>query len=352
MLLFDQPQQFATAPAPDWATAWLAEREPPQSARTRSAPAQQRRDARRLENVRAGMRDLALWQHDLIRHGLAELPQKPKRLWFDMADRLVDAQAPAVARDVRQLALIVEKQTPWPGPLLRALGRLYLLTQAFERYDALPAAAQADLRVAVGWLPAPGEGDESVDDEWLIIGRTTDAITRRTIQHIWLWGLTHNRPALLRQVATGKRQINTSLLVGTVRRATLRFYAGQQPLMAAIEQTESAETPTRFVAGYPTIDSAMGDYAAALARNPWLRRFPLALSAAGIVRYAERWFIVDAAGTALPVAPNWLYGWHLLAMTDGRQLPLFAIWDGAALTPLSVWYDDRLLPFSTLEGVA
>lgn len=68
-----------------------------------------------------------------------------------------DAQAPGVARQLREMASIPHSGAGWQERLLEKLGRLYLLLEGFKRLDTLPSATQADIKTLVGWTHQIGQ---------------------------------------------------------------------------------------------------------------------------------------------------------------------------------------------------
>ena len=63
-------------------------------------------------------------------HGLANLPDRPKSYWETMANQLVDAQSPALAQELRNMAKLHAQHPNWPEDMLKRLGRLYLIIKA------------------------------------------------------------------------------------------------------------------------------------------------------------------------------------------------------------------------------
>jgi len=55
---------------------------------------------------------------------------------------------------------------------------------------------------------------------------------------------------------------------------------------------------------------------------------------------AERWMLVDAIGTALPLAPR--DHRRLIALSGGNPIDVAVEWDGDVLLPLAVIVDGRL----------
>jgi hypothetical protein len=94
--------------------------------------AQAKRAQMRYNKVTAGMQDLELWLRDLVRQGLAIAQGQPYSFWDTAAARLVDAQAPGVARLLREMASIPHSGIGWEERLLTQLGRVYLLISGFK----------------------------------------------------------------------------------------------------------------------------------------------------------------------------------------------------------------------------
>jgi hypothetical protein len=341
---------------PQWVTTWLAGRA--QRAQQRSdkverptpalsPAAQARRVAGREAKVAAGLDELDQWLNDLARRGLASVQAERTRFWEGPAARLVDAQAPGLARRVREMAGVPASGDGWPERLLEQLGRLHLAVEGYRRIDTLPPAVQADLRTVVGWTQSQEEllVEPSLRDEWLVLGQRVEPEERLRVQRTWLWGRQSQRPALLLHFAHGNQAFEFSLPGGVAIDAEVVFYPSAYPLRALIKQRHGAPTPIDGLAGYPTIASATAAYAAALAAYPWLDEFPLTLTAALPVRMGSGWAVRDTAGQVLPLAPRFDQGWRLLALSGGHPLALFGEWNGDHLLPLSTWADGTFTPF-------
>jgi hypothetical protein len=158
-----------------------------------------------LAHLQTGLNELALWLTDLVRHGLARLPDRPKSYWHTMADRLVDAQAPTLALELRRLATVPTAQPNWPEAYLQRLGQLHLIIQGFRHFDQLPATTQADLQTAVGWLPPPHDDTPPITDRWLVLGRQQEFLGSQTRHFTWLWGQDSQQPAQLIELAAATR---------------------------------------------------------------------------------------------------------------------------------------------------
>ena len=70
-----------------------------------------KREAKRMKRVGSGVEEFELWLCDLIRGGLGRVQSETYAFWDQPASRLVDAQAPGLARRVRALASLPSSQT-------------------------------------------------------------------------------------------------------------------------------------------------------------------------------------------------------------------------------------------------
>ena len=68
-----------------------------------------------------------------------------------MASRLVDAQAPGLARRVSSLSGLAVSGEHWQSRLLAAMARCQLLIDAYRRIDTLPLGLAAEVRTQIGW---------------------------------------------------------------------------------------------------------------------------------------------------------------------------------------------------------
>jgi hypothetical protein len=368
LLLAAQPASFTQGEPPEWVTAWLQSRTQRAEQRTQKieakargeestvdAAAQAKRSAERERKVAAGLRELQLWLEDLVRRGLAEAQVQPPAFWEGIASRMVDAQAPGLARMLREMSGIPATGEGWPERLLERMSRLHLLIQGYGVIESQDAPTQADLRTRIGWPLKEEEvlaQGEVVRDRWLVVGQRTEQEERLRVQRTWLWGEVSNRPAMILQFAHGAAALDSSLVPGSVFPAELAYYPGSVPLRALVKARQGASEPLTGLPGYPALAAAVDAWTHSLARDPWIEQFPLALQAVTPVRRANGWALRDEEGALLPIRPRWEAGWQLLAVSGGRPLSLFGEWDGDHLLPLSAWAEGRLLRLDTSGGTA
>jgi hypothetical protein len=301
------------------------------------------------------LEELELWLKDLVRGGLAVAHAKPKSYWYQMADRLVDAQASEIGREIRRMAEIPDSGPDWPERLLHVVGRLYLLIQGSKNFYHLSEEEQADLYAAVGWIPRSlqPEGQLCLRDDWLILGKQITREGKLLIQRTWLWGEASQQPAQILHIAHGKRpQVDASLAVGTVIDADICFYASAFPLKAQIIMHYDTRQIQQFDVGYSSIQSALEHYGWVVTANPWLHYYPMPISSVVAIKSDTESYIQDADGYIIRLNREFEHGWHMRALSADGALSLFGEWDGHELQPLSVWASGRLLELRILRGIS
>lgn len=351
LFLMARSEQFADSPPPEWVAAWLQGRQAAAQRKTRAAQApiadakaQARRVAQREKRVKQGLEALALWMDDLVRQGLANLSDQPRAFWETPASRLVDAQAPGLARRVRDLESALRSGQGWPGRLLAGLGRIHLLLEAYERLDTLPPDMQELVRQQIGWsqdqaalLARPGQSDE-----WLVVGVREGEQDRLRFRRTWLWGAASRRAALILDFAAPGRPFEGGPPFGVAAEAELVFWPGTFPLRAAIKQAKGTRPVDVAPAGYSSFRAAMAAWGQSLARDPWLEHFLMPIENVLPAPQGGTWVVQDAEGCRMPLSQPALEGWRLMGLSGGRPVTLTCEWDGERLIPLSVWADGEL----------
>lgn len=307
---------------------------------------------KQLQNVREGMVEFELWLRDLIHQGLAELTHKPATYWRQMTNRLADAEAYETAAELRQIAALPVKGPQWSEQLLRRIGRLYLLTQGFARYDSLLPETQSDLRYAAGWFANPNSGwSESLDDNWFILGKRHEWAAQKNRLRVWLWGCEHKRPALLTLQPGKDDLLARPFISGTTIKGEMHFYPSAWPMRAQIGAGYRDADPGADPSAFRSLAVARRAYGKALSLNPWLRHFPLLLRGIQVQQNGQRWMLRDGEGYWLPLPAKFLHGWHLQAVTQNEKSALFGEWNGADFQPLTIYLEEKWIDLHTLRGV-
>lgn len=338
-----------------------------------------KRIAAREGRVEAGRRDLERWLIELVGMGLAgavESRPAARLEWEKMAERMVDAQAPGLARRLRRAidhfppvqqngdqqnvelkgrpkgSLAVEVGD-WQGRLLGEMAMLFLALEAYRRQDHLTADEQSDLRNFIGWVQQRrvALGSPAVVDEWQVQGQAREVEDRLVTRRTWLAGRKSGRTGLLidygvEPVKSGSPgeltaqmdlpALTTLMAPGFVVDGDLHYFPGAAPLRGVLERRGQPVAARRGLAGAGSIAVGLNQFANALAANPWIEMFPMALSQVVPARDRDDWLIVDGSRMAIPLRADGEVEWRIAALSGGEPIDLFGEWDGRLLRPLTV----------------
>ncbi len=273
---------------PTWVTTWLEGRERRREASLAPAKApdlaaQAKREAARLVKVTAGIEELRLFLEDLMRRGLSDPAMKSYVFWDRIAARMVDAQMQPIARRLRALGGIpFQKKTDWASLLMDEVGRLYTLTEAYQRIESLPESLSYDVRSALGFSLKQDEVFEmgaGVVDRWQILGVQTEQVEQLQERRTWLYGETTHRYALLQDYAHRSRPFDAHYPPGQAFTGELIYYPSAYPQRAIVKERQGSYTPIppTAIKLAETVEAILDTYADALALNPFLQYIPAGL---------------------------------------------------------------------------
>jgi SWIM zinc finger len=356
LMLAAQPKAFAEGASPAWVAEWIAgraQRAEKKAAKAQSpaepvsdTAAQKKRAAEREAKVAGGLKELEIWLNDLVRQGLANAQAQPNSFWESPAARMVDAQAPGIARRIRELSGIPASGEGWAERLLEQISRLHLLREGFQRIETLPVELQADVRTLIGWTQSQDGllGKPGIRDEWLVVGQQLETDDKIRVQRTWLYGKQTGRDALSLHFAHQTQPLDTSFVAGTVVEAEAVYFPSAYPLRVMVKQRFGAPGNLEALPGYKSIAEANGAYAAALTANPWIEQFPLRLEGVLPMCRESRWILRDGEGRGIGLSPGFSRGWELLALSGGQPMAIFGEWNGDHLLPLSAWAEGGFVP--------
>ena len=352
LLLFAKDAtQFSQGAAPGWVTEWLEGRQK-RAAKEEAAmdaakeptivdtEAQVKRAKARSNKVDEGLQELRLWLTDLVRHGFVNPQVKSYAYWDRMAARLVDAQAGSVARRLRQIAGIpLRGQLDWASRLLDEVSRIYLLTESYQRIDALPPDLQADVRTAIGWAYKRDEllTLPSVRDQWHIVGQITEGDDSLRTRRVWLLGERTGQSALILDFVAGRVSFAETYMDGQRYDAELVYYPSAYPQRALVKQIFNVSTPdaNHKLPGYASATEMLAAYATALGGNPWLERVPFILHNGIVAQQGNDWAIYDVELRTLPIVGPIVGSererrdlWSFLTQSGGHPTTVVGEWDG------------------------
>ena len=340
---------------PEWVAEWLSKRaataERKAKREAEGAPpvdleAQAQRVAERYQKVLKGLEALSVWMEDLVRQGFAGL-EAESALWHTQAARLVDAQAPGLAAQVRRLGALPGSGPDWPQRMLERLGRLALTAEAWKRLEELPPPLATDLRTHVG-IPLREEDvkarGERLVDTWAVMSQELDDTEHLRSQRTWLLGTTTGRTALILQFAAGASMPFAEVFVpGTVFSAELVFWPSAAPQRAGVQERQGDSPPWPSALPSFTLEALCQHFADTLSRQPFHERTAALLApVTPRVDAARRWWLQAPSGEAIRLGPG--ERWRLLALSGGHPLAVFGEWDGEVFQPLSALVEGRLYP--------
>lgn len=298
------------------------------------------RDAR----VAAGLEELGQWLTDRMSDGLGRLAARPE-LWEEMAARMVDAQAPGVARRLRRLATLPAGADDWAADVLAELGLLDLLARAFARRAELPEDLLATVRTHLGFTV--GKADvlrlPAVADRWTVFGlHDTNDDERVATRRVWLWGRDSGRFAVVLLFSINGAPYEMTVAPGMELDADVHFYPGRPALRALIGNRRAEHERTRDLAvdpGTATVTAARDAWAAALAADPWLTMWPAVVRGrltAGPHGDRTRFVLVGEEGDRLEVCGPEQLRWQALTAGGGDPVTWLGELRPDGLTPLAL----------------
>ncbi len=355
LLLAKDLTAFAEGEPPPWAADWLASRDTRATAAQERASkpaadideaAQARRAEARMRKVEAGLEEFDRWLRDLVRRGFVAARGEGYGYWDAAAARLVDAQAPSLARSVRALGAIASGGPAWGERALEHAARLHLIVEGHRRLGDLPEPLTADVRTLVGWTIREDDlaNEGGVTDRWLAVGRSVGGDQRITTARTWLLGERTGRWALHLAFAPGGMPVPIVLTGGSIE-ATVDFYPSATPLRGAVrEGAVAGRAVTTLPQGFG-IAAAAAAFTDVLAANPFVEAWPVVLRDVVPTMSGDRLVVrdggVDDAAT-VPVMPGGLAA-RLLASCGGLPITIACLWSGRSVRLLSVLADGRLI---------
>ncbi len=329
--------------APDSGSGAVAEHDPEHSDRPEPVPpadGDRPRDER-VARMREGLVELDRWLEDRIRTGLADPSLARYSTWDDLAARLVDARAGALANRIRRLAGLVGSDPDWHARVLAELGVLHLLAQAGQRLPDLPGALADSVATATGWQVRQADVLAGVPDtdRWIVAGRSDTREDRIEVRRCWLRGESSGRWAMVLSFAAYRQSLDTSLTVGTAVHADLHRYPG--PALRALVGERFGDPEPLVAPPGASIVAACDAIGSAVALEPWLERYPATVYAAP-ARAGGRWVLTDDTGTLPLVATPGALA-TVLAASSGQLATLTVEWTPHGVIPLTVHAADRAL---------
>lgn len=306
----------------------------------------------RIARLVAGLVELDRWLEDRLRVGLADPSIARFATWDDLASRLVDARAGALANRVRRVAGRVGASSDWHGAVLAEMGILHLIACAGQRVPELPSALADTVAVACGWQVRRADVEASVPetDHWLVVGRSDVREDLVEVRRVWLRGLESGVRAMVLSFAAYRQSLDDSLAVGDVVAADIHRYPGstQRAIVGRRGPSTAAHGPGEVAGrtGAVTVAGAFHEIGRALSVEPWLERVAVVVVASPTIAGGGGWALTDETGS-MTVASERLDDAGamavVLAASGGAPVTIAVEWTPDGVVPLTLFLADRVV---------
>lgn len=303
----------------------------------------------RIARLLAGLVELERWLDDRMRTGLADPALARFDTWDELAARLTDARASALANRIRRLAGKVGASSDWHRRVLAELGVLSLIAAGGRRVPELPDGLADRVATACGWQVRTADvaGGTAETDDWLVAGRSDVREDLIEVRRVWLHGLRSRRWAMVLSFAAYQQTLDESLRVGQVISgdvhrypgASLRVVVGERTHLAAADVGSRAATEIAS-----SLAAGCADVGAAISAEPWAERLATIVTATVTIDEHGHWVLADEHGT-LPIAASerdvTAAIATVLAAGGGRPVAMTVEWTAEGYVPLTVFADGR-----------
>jgi hypothetical protein len=344
-----QPASFTGPEAPAWVTEWLNKRTETEEKKTEKKDkpvdeaAQAKRQQARQQKVADGLEELLRFIKDIVRHGMLNLPEKGAAYWENMAKRMVDAQAPGLAGQVRALGEINYYTEGWQTRCLDQLLKLYMVIQGYKNIEALKPELQQDIRSLIGF---PQNQDElkaqaGVRDDWFVLAKQVTEEDKLLVERNWLYGLKTGQYALILQFYVRSQPPATSFTPGLLVDATLVFYDSALPLRALVKEQRNTKRLDNPPGGYDNWTAVINRETADNAVYPFADAWPCIVTRLKPVPFNNEWWLQDEQQQMMRIRGNYGGIWNLLALSGGAPMRMSLIGKEKEYEPLGVWFDNE-----------
>jgi SWIM zinc finger len=382
---------FAAGSAPEWVLEWQSRRRPnasmPKADESTSADSQTARasisalssdeaqnlvdskDAAKAEAAKArnraqrealihdGLAALDRWILDELERGMAGFETRADDACKAMAKRLVDAKAGGLANCVERLPAQLMKLPAHARSehALLGLGQLHLLASAYRQQAQLSPIMREEIRQLMGWSLSREQllNDAQalrVRAHWMVVG-LIDEVQPDRLRRLETWfvclhapeqssGINESAPQFAVLIDFQPISIGAgshTYAVADVIDAELCYFPSELPMRAVISQSFGAValSPTvkseRFQPKHSDLSNALLDWQQALAHQPWLADYPIALKTVSVRAKGDALY---ACGNGQTVALNAESCEQASPLIGLKPLKLFGLFNGRELQPL------------------
>lgn len=350
LLYTSQPDLFSKQEQmPEPLLEWLGKRQEKEVIREEKEikpvdeAAQAKRVATRERKVEGGIEELRVWIKDLVRTGIMNIPQNSYQFNQNIIARMVDAQAPGLANQLRQMNGINFYREGWQRALIKRLTATYLITDAFQRLDSFPEELKKELQTLIGWntLKEDVLKGDALSDIWIVLSiESIDEGNIRT-EKIWLLGKHSGRYAVILNFYANGQTPQHVLIPGMYIQAAVVYFPGLRPQRALIREYQIVDGDFGDIKVTSSILLIYENITTALVENPFIEQLPFVLNDIQVVKKDEGWFVVDQTNKGFTISNAEEICWRLLAFTMGRPCSCFGIYQNEQFYIHSLWLEDK-----------
>lgn len=347
MLLYTkEPSFFTENKMPGWVEEWIdkrtgrLEKQAAKKEKSVDEMAQAKRQQAREQKINDGIEELLLWMKDIIRHGLLTVPEKGHLLFANLSRRMIDAQAPGLARLVAAAGNINFFEEGWQQQLLDQLARIYLVASGFKNQDKIAGLLKQDIRTFIGFPQSQDSlaNEPVLRDCWLVLAKDVIEEESVTTERYWLYGMQTGKYALVLQFLIRGQGGQFHFMPGVFIDAELIFYPSVLPQRATVRNHTIIENN-----GQP---NALADWQAVLSGQakaysllPFKNEAPYIVQKLKPVHWNDQWYLQDETMRVMPLARSFEKIWSLLALSGGGALTMAVIGQEKEFEPVGVWTD-------------
>jgi hypothetical protein len=339
-----QKDSFQEKSAPAFAQEWFQKRQAKSSEdKPASAPktaeeeevsqaAKEKRLDERLKKIELGLEELERFIEDIFQQGLAHVKTQAGKLFQERAGRLIDAQAPGLARMVGELAFAINSSHHSEEEFLHKVAAIQIILQALKNRDLLSKQTKEDLFSTLGIAQAQEEilRQEGVTDNWFVINQRIYQEDRLRVQRSFLRGEKTKRYALILNFAHGTGAFGELYLPGSWYNGEMVYYKSSVPLRALFKSKTALDKPAQEFSDHDNFADFLSYFANATSELPWLNSLPLSLkNVAAVLDNTGRPWLRDTADNLIPLALSHHQLLNLFAFTGGESFSAFGEWSGS-----------------------
>lgn len=327
---------------PEWVVVWLDSRkkrdDPVETETVPGENAGQKRQDARHRKVLAGLSELDLWLNDLMEGGFGQSQVAQQGFWEHMRARMVDAQAPGLAKSLVKASGMVGVGDRWIETLLYQLGRIHLVKQGYLHLDSFSEPEQADIRTAIGYPQETKhlKAQDQIEDTFVVLGERVESDGDRLYtRRVWLWAVGQNKCIALVDFAFQRPTFEGTYVTGDTFKGTAQMFASALPWRGVL-QGFPEEVSVQVPVGLSGFEEALAVYAEALGRNPFLEHFGWVVRSVRPSLEQSRLVFMDQYGKRIPTSSS-QDPWLVLALSGGHPVTLAGEYDGETFTPMGLW---------------